>query len=72
MNDMEAHSAELPITFADTTHAEKELNYTPQVSTKRGVSMFVDWYRWYQKVGVKADFPTKEFYLPKQGRGATL
>jgi UDP-glucuronate 4-epimerase len=66
--DMEAHSAELPITFADTSHAEEVLNYEPQVSVEKGVHHFIEWYRWYQETGVKTDFPTKDFYLPKKNR----
>lgn len=64
--DTEAHSAELPITFADTSHALEELKYEPQVSTEKGVHHFIEWYRWYQEVGVKTDFPTKDAYLPKR------
>ena len=59
-------SAELPITFADTSHALEELKYEPQVSTEKGVHHFIEWYRWYQEVGVKTDFPTKDAYLPKR------
>lgn len=62
--EAKAHDAELPVTFADTTHAEDKLNYRPQMNTKHGVELFVKWYVWYQEIGARGDFPSKDFYLP--------
>ena len=63
-NEMEAHSAELPETFANTSHAQRELDYEPKVGIEEGVQKFVEWYKWYQRALEAKTFPAKEIYLP--------
>jgi len=38
---------DVPSTWADTTHLEKDLGYKPKVDVKEGVKKFVEWYRWF-------------------------
>eukprot|EP00730_Choanoeca_flexa_P010728 TRINITY_DN20865_c0_g1_i1.p1 TRINITY_DN20865_c0_g1~~TRINITY_DN20865_c0_g1_i1.p1 ORF type:complete len:378 (+),score=64.46 TRINITY_DN20865_c0_g1_i1:75-1208(+) len=65
-NDMAAHSAELPETFADTTHAQQELDYHPTVTTEEGVKKFTEWFQWYKKASETKVFPSRETYLPQR------
>ncbi len=36
---------DVPITYADISLAQKELNYNPQVGIEEGIDMFVDWFK---------------------------
>ena len=36
---------DVPITFADISKARKMLGYNPQVKVKKGIPLFVDWFR---------------------------
>jgi UDP-glucuronate 4-epimerase len=36
---------DVPITFADITRAQRELNYQPRVNIEEGVQHFVEWFK---------------------------
>ena len=36
---------DVPITYADVSRAEREIDYAPQVSFREGVRRFVEWDR---------------------------
>jgi len=42
---------DVPMTWADTSDLETNLDYRPNTPVKEGVSKFVDWYRKYYKIG---------------------
>jgi nucleoside-diphosphate-sugar epimerase len=63
-HDTQAHSAELPQTFADTTHAQQQLDYHPKVTTSEGVAKFTAWFQWYLKASETKVIPSRETYLP--------
>ncbi len=46
-NFMPMQKGDVPITYADTTKAQKLLNFKPKTSMKEGVESFVGWYREY-------------------------
>ena len=41
---MPAQPGDVPITYADISHARQNLNYNPHVDIVQGVEAFVDWY----------------------------
>ena len=47
-------AGDVPMTFADVSHARANLGYEPQVSLAAGVRRFLQWYSAYYKV----DLPT--------------
>ncbi|EGD78247.1 NAD-dependent epimerase/dehydratase [Salpingoeca rosetta] len=63
-NDMEAHAAELPETYADVSHAADVLDYSPKMATDEGVNAFVGWYKWYSEQGMFRPFPRADYYFP--------
>ena len=47
-------AGDVPITFADVSHARELLGYNPQVSLAEGVSRFLAWYAEYYHVAMPA------------------
>jgi len=45
-------AGDVPITFADASHARSLLGYEPKVSLEEGVSRFLDWYSTYYGVAM--------------------
>ena len=43
---------DVPMTWADTSDLESNLNYRPDTSIYEGVSRFIDWYKDYYHVGI--------------------
>ena len=41
---MPSQPGDVPITYADTTHARDLLGYQPQVAIEDGLARFVDWF----------------------------
>jgi len=41
---------DVPITWADLTHATAELSYAPRVGLKEGIGKFIEWYKEYYEV----------------------
>mgnify|MGYP006307536621 CR=1 FL=1 len=48
-NMMPMQPGDVPLTYADTSKAEKLLGYKPKVSIEEGVKRFVDWFKEYHK-----------------------
>lgn len=46
---------DVPESFADIAASTRDLGYSPRVSIDKGLAHFVDWYREYHKLIVKAD-----------------
>jgi len=49
-NMMPMQPGDVPLTYADTTKAEKLLNYEPKVSIEEGVKRFVEWFERYHNI----------------------
>ncbi|MBD3355055.1 NAD-dependent epimerase/dehydratase family protein [Candidatus Woesearchaeota archaeon] len=49
-NMMGMQPGDVPLTYADTTKAEKLLDYNPKISIEEGVKRFVEWFKQYYKV----------------------
>ena len=47
-------AGDVPITFADVSHARELLGYNPQVSLAEGISRFLSWYAEYYHVAMPA------------------
>ena len=47
---MDIQPGDVEKTFADINHAEKKLNYNPQISIKEGIPKFIEWYKSYHSV----------------------
>jgi UDP-glucuronate 4-epimerase len=37
-------------TWADVSRLQKDYNYKPNTSVKKGVQAFIDWYKMYHKI----------------------
>ncbi len=48
-NMMPMQPGDVPLTYADTTKAEKLLDYKPKISIEEGVKRFVEWFKKYHK-----------------------
>ena len=49
-------AGDVPMTFADVSHARERLGYRPRVSLREGVSKFLAWYSEYYKVPLASSF----------------
>jgi len=53
-------AGDVPMTYADVSHARQMLNYTPKVSLEEGVRMFLFWYSEFYNVNLPKDMvPTR-------------
>ena len=43
-------AGDVPVTYADVSHARERLGYSPQVSLAEGVARFLEWYGSYYGV----------------------
>lgn len=51
INFMPMQPGDVPATYADTSKAQKLLDFKPKISVEEGVPKFVEWYKKYYKVG---------------------
>ena len=47
MEMLPMQAGDVPMTYADISHAQQKLNYSPTTDLKSGLSEFVEWYRAY-------------------------
>ena len=47
---MDIQPGDVEETFANINHAEKKLNYNPQISIEEGIPKFIEWYKSYHSV----------------------
>jgi len=67
-------AGDVPITFADVSHARELLGYSPQVTLAEGVAHFLTWYAEYYHVALPANLSWKRGAgkrRPRRMRGLT-
>ena len=50
LNMLPMQPGDVPVTYADITHAQEKLGYQPTTPIAAGIPNFVSWYRTYHKV----------------------
>ena len=62
-------AGDVPMTFADVSHAREKLGYEPKVSLEQGLNQFLRWYSRYYKVPMPAaDGATAKYHGVKKIR----
>ena len=61
-------AGDVPMTFADVSHAREKLGYEPKVSLEQGLNQFLRWYSRYYNVpmAVAAGATSKRVKKPKK------
>ena len=49
---MDIQPGDVEKTLANISHAEKKLNYNPQIFIEEGIPKFIEWYKSYHSVSL--------------------